>query len=91
VKAAMHALRLLYECKELVSSGTITLPRPERDFLVRVRTGSFSMEKVIAMAKELMAECDASEKNCVLPEGVDRLAVSMLVADCYRRAWEHTG
>jgi hypothetical protein len=49
------------------------------------------MEKVIAMAKELMAECDASEKNCVLPEGVDRLAVSMLVADCYRRAWEHTG
>jgi predicted nucleotidyltransferase len=90
VKAAMHTLRLLYECKELVSSGTITLPRPERDFLVRVRTGSFSMEKVIAMAKELMAECEASEKNCVLREGVDRLAVSMLVADCYRRAWEHT-
>jgi hypothetical protein len=31
VKAAMHTLRLLYECKELVSSGTITLPRPERE------------------------------------------------------------
>jgi predicted nucleotidyltransferase len=89
-KAAMHTLRLLYECEELVSSGTITLPRPERDFLVRVRTGSLSMEKVIAMAKELMAECEASEKNCVLPEGVDRFAVSMPVADCYRRAWEHT-
>ena len=58
--------------------------------MVRVRTGSLSMEKVIAMAKELMAECEASEKNRVLPEGVDRLAVSMLVADCYRRAWEHT-
>jgi len=26
----------------------------------------------------------------MLPEGVDRLAVSMLVADCYLRAWEHT-
>jgi hypothetical protein len=86
----MHTLRLLCECNELVSSGTITLPRLERDFLVRVCIGSFSMEKVIAMAKELMAECKASKKNCVPPEGVDRLAVSMLVADCYRRAWERT-
>jgi predicted nucleotidyltransferase len=90
VKAAMHTLRLLYECKELVSTGRITLPRPERDFLVRVRTGSYSMEKVIAMAKELISECAQSEKESQLPERVDRHAVSILLADCYRRAWEHS-
>src|SRR5690349_18486322 len=45
VKAAMHTLRLLYECKEIVSDGVITLPRPERDFLIRVRTGKYSIEK----------------------------------------------
>lgn len=89
VKAAMHTLRLLYECKELVSTGRITLPRPERDFLVRVRTGSYSMDKVIAMAGELMSDCEQFEKDSQLPEKVDPHAVSILLADCYRRAWEH--
>src|ERR1700693_1528182 len=28
VKAGMHTLRLLYECKELLSDSTITMPRP---------------------------------------------------------------
>ncbi len=58
VKAAMHTLRLLYECREIVSQGTITLPRPEREFLIRVRTGKHSMEKVLAMAQKLFAECE---------------------------------
>jgi len=89
VKAAMHTLRLLYECKELVSSGRITLPRPERDFLVRVRSGGYALEKVVAMVNELTAECLDSEENSRLPERVDREAVSRLLANCYRRAWEH--
>ena len=31
VKAAMHTPRLLYECKELMSQGEISLPRPRTD------------------------------------------------------------
>lgn len=88
VKAAMHALRLLYECKELVSQGSITLPRPERDLLIRVRTGKYSMGKVLAMAEELFEECEAAAKVTILPEKIDRVAVSRLVADCYRRMWD---
>ena len=88
VKAAMHTLRLLYECKELISEGNITLPRPERDFLIRVRTGRYSVEKVLHFAKELFAECENAVKSSTLPERVDRSAVSRLVADCYRSSWE---
>ena len=87
VKAAMHTLRLLYECKELLSEGTITLPRPERDFLIRVRTGKYSMEKVVAMAEKLFADCEAAAKSSSLPEKVDRVAVSRLLTDSYRKAW----
>jgi uncharacterized protein len=87
VKAAMHTLRLLYECKEIVSQGTITLPRPERDFLIRVRTGKFSMEKVVGMAQKLIAECEEAAKTSSLPERVDRAAASRVVADCYRKMW----
>ncbi len=85
VKAAMPTLRLLYECKELVSEGRITLPRPERDFLIRVRTGKYSMDKVLVFAKELFAECEHAAKKSVLPEKIDRAAVLRLVAAAYLR------
>lgn len=88
VKAAMHTLRLLNECKELLSEGTITLPRPERDFLIRVRTGKYSMDKVVAMAHKLFAECEEAAKSSPLPEQVDRAAISRLLTDSYRKAWD---
>jgi uncharacterized protein len=88
VKAAMHTLRLLNECKELLSEGTITLPRPERDFLIRVRTGKYSMDKVVAMAQKLFAECEDAAKSSPLPERVDRAAISRLLTDSYRKAWD---
>jgi uncharacterized protein len=87
VKAAMHALRLLYECLELVSTGNITMPRPERELLIRVRTGKYPMDKVIPMAEKLFVACEEATKSSSLPEKVDRLSVSKLVADCYRKAW----
>ena len=88
VKAAMHTLRLLYECKELLSDGRITLPRPEREFLVRVRTGKYPMENVVAMADKLFAECEEAARSSSLPERVDRGAISRILTDSYRRAWD---
>jgi predicted nucleotidyltransferase len=87
VKAGMHVLRLLYECHELVSTGKITLPRPERDLLIRVRTGKYSMDKVLAMAQKQFANCEEAAKASSLPEKLDRAAVSSLLAQSYRAAW----
>jgi predicted nucleotidyltransferase len=90
VKSGMHVLRLLYECRELVSTGKITLPRPERDLLIRARTGKYSMDKVLAMAHKLFAECAEAAGHSSLPEKVDRTAVSKLLAESYRNAWDAT-
>ncbi len=87
VKAGMHVLRLLYECQELVTTGKITLPRPERDVLIRVRTGKYSMDKVLAMAQKQFADCGEAAKTSFLPEKIDRRAVSKLLAESYRAAW----
>jgi uncharacterized protein len=87
VKAGMHVLRLLCECKELLTEGAITMPRPERDFLIRVRTGKYSMDKVIAFAQKLSAECEAATENSDLAEKIDRNEISRLLADSYREAW----
>ncbi len=38
-KALSHAVRVMGECEELVLKGTITFPRPDRDFLLDVKLG----------------------------------------------------
>jgi predicted nucleotidyltransferase len=87
VKAAMHTLRLLYECKELLAEGKISLPRPERDFLIKVRTGKYSLQKVLAFAEKMFSACEQAAGSSDLPDKVDRTAVSRLLADSYRDAW----
>ena len=88
VKAGMHAIRLLYECQELVTTGKITLPRPECDLLIRVRTGKYSMDNLLAMAQKQFAECEEAARASSLPEKIDRAAVSKLLANSYRTAWD---
>ena len=52
-KAAMHCLRLFFECIELMREGRITLPRPERELLVEVRSGEWTLERFLREAKLL--------------------------------------
>jgi predicted nucleotidyltransferase len=87
-KAAMHLLRLLFEGIELLTTGWITLPRPEKDLLISVRTGEFgSMEKVLRFADEKFADLEEAERNSPLPDGVDMERVSRFVASLYLEHW----
>lgn len=87
-KAAMHCLRLYLECIELMRFGTITLPRPERDYLVEVRSGEWTLERFIQEADRLRREAEEAANDSPLPESVDPGAISALVAEVYMRAWE---
>ncbi len=87
-KAAMHGLRLLYECRELMEHRRITLPRPEKDLLIEVRSGAWTFEKVLRHAQKLFHETEASVAQSPLPEKVDRDAISKLVAKTHLKFWE---
>jgi hypothetical protein len=52
------------------------------------RTGKFSMDKVLTMAQKLFAECEEAARHSVLPEKVDRTAVSTHLAKSSREAWD---
>jgi predicted nucleotidyltransferase len=87
-KAAMHGLRLLYECLELMAHKRITLPRPEKDLLVEVRSGEWPLERVLAHAKKLMKEVEEALASSPLPETVDRTAISRLIAQIHLDFWK---
>jgi uncharacterized protein len=87
-KAAMHGLRLLYECKELMEAGRITLPRPEKDMLIEVRSGAWTFEKVLAQAQRMFKEVEDAVADSPLPESVDRDAISRLIAKVHLDFWK---
>lgn len=87
-KAAMHGLRLLYECLELMKDRQITLPRPEKDLLIEVRSGEWTLERVLAHAKKLMKEVEEAVASSPLPETIDRTAISRLVAQIHLAFWK---
>ncbi len=86
-KAAMHGLRLLYECAELMQHGTITLPRPEKDLLIEVRSGAWTLERVLSHAQGLFRHVEAAVAGSPLPENVDRSAISKLIAEVHLDFW----
>jgi uncharacterized protein len=87
-KAAMHCLRLYLECIELMKFGTITLPRPERDYLIEARSGAWPLERFLHEAERLRIEADDSATKSILPERVDLTAISDLIAKVYLAAWK---
>ena len=91
IKAAMHVIRLLNEGIELMRSGVITLPRPEKDLLVTIRSGNYgSLERVLSLANALFVDLEQSRNESALPEDVDRANISKLVSDTYLEHWRGT-
>lgn len=90
-KAAMHCLRLLFECIELMREGRITLPRPERDLLIEVRQGAWTLERFLREAAALEKEARSCAEATRLPDGVDRPAISRIVAQAHLSYWADFG
>ena len=86
-KAAMHCLRLYYECIELMQAGRITLPRPERDLLIQVRQGHYTREQFENTAAALHRQAEASAIASSLPPKVDPHRISELIANVHQEYW----
>lgn len=91
-KAAMHTIRLLHEGIELMRTGFITLPRPEKELLITIRTGQFgSLSEVDRLAADLFKELDETRQNSALPEEPNRREVSRIVSSACLEFWRLAG
>jgi predicted nucleotidyltransferase len=86
-KAAMHVMRLLGEGIELMQTGEITYPRPNRDILIAVREGKYDMEFLKDMTDHLFHDLDVAQAEADLPDQVDREAVSRFLTKFYLNFW----
>lgn len=86
-KYAMHVIRLYGEAKELMQKGRITLPRPNKDELVAIRMGKYSLGEIQELGRELESEALAAQATSPLPDVVDRDAISGLITDVHLQVW----
>jgi len=89
VKFAMHYIRLLGECRELLREHKVTLPRPEKELLIDIRTGKYTQEQVFELGSDLARECEALLEKSNLPGGVNVDILSKQIADAYQFHWRH--
>jgi predicted nucleotidyltransferase len=87
-KAAMHCLRLYFECIELMREGRISLPRPERDLLIDVRSGAWTLERFLREAETLRLAAEQASICSTLPSEVSRKAISALIAKAHLSFWK---
>jgi hypothetical protein len=64
----MHTFRLLAMAIEIAKEKQINVKRPDRDFLLRIKSGIFEYDVLLALAKEKQKEMEAAFEASDLPE-----------------------
>ncbi len=78
-KHAMHLVRLMTMCREILTTGAVIVERPDREFLLSIRGGAWPYEKLLEWAEAQDAELETIYQNCnILPYTADRKAVGEL-------------
>jgi predicted nucleotidyltransferase len=74
-KAMLHVFRLIRASKELAETGSMSVFRPDREFLLDIRNGKFSYEELMEMAEKEEALTKVAYDNSKLPYSVDQSAI----------------
>jgi hypothetical protein len=86
-KNLMHTFRLLDMAEEIAAEGRITVRRPNREWLMRIRKGEFEYDTLIAMAEEKIARIDTLFGSSDLRESPDCAALESALVEIRERRY----
>jgi uncharacterized protein len=81
VKHAMHVVRLLRMCREILESGRVVVKRPDREELLGVRSGAWPYEKLVEWAAEQDRAMAGLYESSLLPRTPDTKALDALCVE----------
>ena len=85
-KHAVHLVRLMKMCGEILDTGKVIVKRPDRDELLEIRNGAWPYEKLLEFAETEDRNMQDKYDRSTLPKGVDMAAVSELCVRLSRGA-----
>jgi predicted nucleotidyltransferase len=80
-KNLLHTIRLLDMAGEIAREGVLRIRRPNREYLLRVRSGEFDYEDLVSCAEDRLAEVIAAFGESTLPDQPDRGQVNRLLVE----------
>lgn len=83
-KALSHAVRVNSEAKELLDTGFITFPCPNRQLLLDIKLGKMDYKDVAVIIDQGLEDLKASELTSTLPEYPDMDYVNNFIYEIYR-------
>lgn len=78
-KNMMHTIRLLDMAAEILKSGTLQVRRPNREHLLRIRSGDFLYEELLAEAEQKQQQIEQLFTQTTLPEHPDQQRIEDLL------------
>jgi predicted nucleotidyltransferase len=78
-KNMMHTFRLLNMAEEIATEKQVNVFRKDREFLLKIRSGAFSYEDLVALANEKITRIEDLFAKSDLPETPDEAKVSEIL------------
>lgn len=75
-KHAMHLIRLMRMCKEILATGKVNVRREDFEELLNIRYGRWTYDEVVEQAENLDKECGELYKTSKLPHSANRVAIN---------------
>jgi predicted nucleotidyltransferase len=85
-KHASHLYRLVTEGEELLRTGFITLPRPDREILVDIRNGKFTYDQMMELVGDIDSRFNALYDSSSLPRSADVNKVDEMCVDIVQKS-----
>lgn len=85
-KALMHAVRVCGEAVEFLSMGHITMPRPEKETLLKIRKGEMPYKQVAELIEQGVQATEEAEEKSSLPLEPDYDFADDFVCHYYKEA-----
>lgn len=80
-KNLMHCIRLLDMAKEIAERGTLSVERPNREYLLSIRRGEVDLDSLIYEVEERLLELDSIYDKSGLPDSCDKGIVNDLLLE----------
>lgn len=84
-KALSHAVRVNSEGLELLTTGKVTFPRPDRQLLLDIKTGKMEYKFIAPLIEEGLEKLKEAEKHSVLREKPDQQWIDDFIFDLYKQ------
>lgn len=84
-KNAATIVRLLYMCREMMTTGDVIVKRPDREKLLGIRNGAWTYEQLAEFTKREDKELSELAKTSPLPKQPDRAMLDRLCIEIVER------